>query len=158
MDRGAIAVWKYTGTNAGTLTSDSGALLNTPYSTTARFELEARPSATTPEELLAAAYASCFSMTFAERLEAAGHPARSLRTEARVQLVKPSGYWEIPSLRIHCSAVVPGIAEDEFLAIAHAARIHGPIARAMRAAVTLTVSLESVPGREWQLPLQSALI
>jgi len=156
MDRGAIAVWKYTGTNAGTLTSDSGALLNTPFSPAARFELEARPSATTPEELLAAAYASCFNMTFAERLAAAGHPARSLRTEARVQLVRPSGYWEIPSLRIHCSALVPGIAEDEFLAIAHAARIHGPIGRALRAAVTLTVSLESMPGREWQLPLQSA--
>ena len=89
-------------------------------------------------------------------LAAAGHPARSLRTEARVQLVKPSGYWEIPSLRIHCSAVVPGITEDEFLAIAHTARTQGPIARALRAAVTLTVSLESVPGREWRMPLQRA--
>jgi osmotically inducible protein OsmC len=156
MDRGAIATWSGTGTNAGTLTTDSGALINAPFSTTARFDLEAKPTATTPEELLAAAYAGCFTMTLGERLAAAGHPAHSLRTEARVQLVKPSGYWEIPSIRIHCSAVVPNIAEADFLAIAHAARIHGPIGHAMRADITMTVSLESMPGREWQLPLQRA--
>ena len=156
MDRGAIATWSGTGTNAGTLTTDSGALINAPYSVAARYELEALPSATTPEELLAAAYAGCFTMTLAERLAAAGHPARSLRTEARVQLVKPSGYWEIPSVRLHCSAAVPNIDEAEFLAIAHAARVHGAIRRAMRAEVTMTVSLESLPGREWHLPLQHA--
>lgn len=154
MDRGAIATWSSMGTSRGTLTTDSGALIDVPYSTAARFELEARPSATTPEELLAAAYAGCFTMMFAERLATAGHSARSLRTEARVQLVKPSGYWEIPSIRLHCSADVPGIGEHDFLTIAHAARIHGPIARAMRAAATLTVSLESAPGSEWHVPVQ----
>jgi len=153
MDRGAIAEWKF---DAGTVTTDSGALINAPYSSSARYELEAKLSATTPEELLAAAYASCFTMTFADRLAAAGYATPSLRTEARVQLVRPSGYWEIPAIRVHCSAAVPNIAEDEFLAIAHAARLHGPIARAMRAEVTLTVSLESAPGREWHLPLQQA--
>lgn len=153
MDRGAIATWRGVGTSSGTLTTDSGALIEIPYSTAARFELEARPSATTPEELLAAASAGCFTMTFAERLAAAGHPPHSLRTEARVQLVRPSGYWELPSIRLHCSADVPGITEREFLATAHAARVHGPIARALRATITLTVSLESAPGREWHVPL-----
>ncbi|HTR53561.1 MAG TPA: OsmC family peroxiredoxin [Kofleriaceae bacterium] len=153
MDRGAIAEWTF---DAGTVTTDSGALINAPYSSSARYELEAKPSATTPEELLAAAYASCFTTTFAERLAAAGYATPSLRTEARVQLLRPSGYWEIPAIRVHCSAAVPNIGEDEFLAIAHSARLHGPIARAMRAEVTLTVSLESAPGREWHLPLQHA--
>jgi len=153
MDRGATTRWT---SNTGTITTDSGALIDTPISATARYELEARPSATTPEELLAAAYASCFTITLAQRLAAAGYSSPSLRTEARVQLVRPSGYWEIPAVRVHCSATVPNIAEKEFLEIAHAARIHGPIARAMRAEVTLTVSLESVPGREWQLPLDRA--
>lgn len=153
MDRGAIATWSGIGTRSGTLTTDSGALIEVPYSTAARFELEATPTATTPEELLAAATAGCFTMTFAERLAAAGHPARSLRTEARVQLIRPSGHWEIPAIRLHCSADVPGIGEREFLATAHAARVHGPIARALRATVTLTVSLESAPGREWHVSL-----
>jgi lipoyl-dependent peroxiredoxin len=153
MDRGATADWK---SNAGTVTTDSGALIGAPYASSARYELEARPSATTPEELLGAAMASCFTMTLAERLMAAGYAAPSLRTEVRVQLVRPSGYWEIPSIRVHCSATVPEIGEDEFLAIAHWARRHGPIARALRAELTLTVSLESLPGREWHLPLSHA--
>ncbi len=153
MDRGATADWN---TNAGTITTDSGALINAPYSTSARFELEARLAGTTPEELLAAAYASCFTMTLADKLTAAGYPTPSLRTEARVQLVRPSGYWEIPAIRVHCSAAVPGISEHDFLEIAHSARIQGPIARAMRCEVTLTLSLESAPGREWHLPLQHA--
>ncbi|HEU4729585.1 MAG TPA: OsmC family peroxiredoxin [Kofleriaceae bacterium] len=156
MDRGAIAVWNGKKSNSGTLTTDSGSLIEMPYSPVARYELEARPSATTPEELLAAAYASCFTMTFAEQLTAAGHSASSLRTEVRVQLVRPSGYWEIPSLRIHCSATVPGIEEHEFLTIAHDARKRGPIARALTAEITLTVSLDNAPGREWHIPLQQA--
>src|SRR5512144_2261132 len=65
MDRGATANWN---ASAGTLTTDSGALINMPFSTIARYELEATPSATTPEELLAAAYAACFTMTLAEHL------------------------------------------------------------------------------------------
>lgn len=146
MDRGAIAVWNGMKTSSGTLTTDSGSLIEVPYSPVARYELEARPSATTPEELLAAAAASCFCMTLAEQLAAAGYTACTLRTEVRVQLVRPSGYWEIPHLRIHCTANVLGIAEEEFLAIAHAARKHGAIARALRAEITLTVSLENAPG------------
>ena len=159
MDRGAIAVWNGARTGSGTLTTDSGALIEMPFSPIARYELEARPSATTPEELLAAAYASCFTMTFAEKLTGGGHAPSRLRTEVRVQLVKPSGYWEIPWLRIHCSASVPQIDESEFLAIAHAARKQGPIARALRAEITLTVSLDQAPGREWRVttePLQIA--
>ena len=69
MDRGATANWN---ANAGTVTTDSGALINMPFSTIARYELEATPSATTPEELLAAAYAACITMTLAEHLAAAG--------------------------------------------------------------------------------------
>lgn len=157
MDRGAIAEWNVApGANAGVLTTDSGAMIGVPYSRQARYELEARPSATTPEELLAAAYASCFTMTLAERLVQAGFAAHWLQAEARVLLVRPSGYWEIPAIRLHCSAIVPGIADDEFHAIAHAARMHSPITRALRAEVTLTVSLERGPGHARQPPLPTA--
>lgn len=150
MDRGATAIWS--SQSAGTLATDSGALVGVPYSPKARYELEAQPTATTPEELLAAAYAADFTMTLADRLGAVGHAVTRLHTEARVQLVKPSGYWEIPAVRLHCSAIVPGITENEFLAIAHDARVQAPIARAMRADVTLTVSLASTPPYEAQLP------
>jgi lipoyl-dependent peroxiredoxin len=156
MDRGAVAIWSHPGMNGGTLTTDSGALTNVPCSSVARYELEASPTATTPEELLAAAYAACFTMTFAERLSSAGHPVHSLRTEVRVQLIKPSGHWEIPAVRVHCSATIPSIGESEFLAIAHAARVEGAVARAMRAEVTVTVSLESAPGHQWRVAPEGA--
>jgi osmotically inducible protein OsmC len=146
MDRGAIAVWSAGGANAGTLTTDSGALVSMPCSRVARYELEARPTATNPEELVAAACAGCFAMTLVDRLAAAGHVAHRVQVEARTHLIKPGGRWEIPMIRLHCSATIPGIAEDEFLAIAHVARTEGPIARALRAEITLTVSLDAMPG------------
>jgi len=145
MDRGAIAVSIGNGAGAdgaGTLVTDSGALTNTPFSLKARFEREATPSGTNPEELLAAACASCFNEELAARLAAAGHEAQSLRTEARVQLVKPGNQWTIGGIRIHCTAVVPGISDSEFLAIAHEAKARGPIAHALRPDITVTVSRE----------------
>lgn len=156
MDRGAIAVWSGAGANAGTLTTDSGALQNTPLSPDVRFELEATPTSTTPEELLAAAYAGCFTLDLLERLSASGHPPFSLRTEARVQVVRPSGYWEIPAIRLHCSANVPGISDEEFLALVREARTQGPIARTLRADLVVTVSLETVPDHEWTVSGQPA--
>ena len=80
MDRGAIAVWNDPKGQEGTLTTDSGALTNTPMSPTARFELEAVPTATTPEELLASAYAGCFTMMLATQLQADCDRARQLLT------------------------------------------------------------------------------
>lgn len=143
MDRGAITMWRGVGPDGvGEVTTDSGALHHVRYSAGSRFEQRERTEGTNAEELLAAAEASCFTMTLAERLAEAGHPALAIRTEARVQLIKPSGRWQIPAIRLHCTATVPGIDEHEFLAIAHAAKTDGPIAQATRADVTLTISLE----------------
>lgn len=141
MDRGAIAVSTRADADVvGMLNTDSGALTNTPFSQKARIELEATPSGTNPEELLAAACASCFTATLAERLAAAGYHAHAIRTEARVQLVRPGGHGTIGAIRLHCTAVVPGISDAQFLAIAHDAKTHGPIAQALRPDITLTVS------------------
>lgn len=143
MDRRAIAI--STGAEAGAaargvLTTDSGALTNTPFSLKARYEWEPVPSGTNPEELLAAACAGCFTEELAARLAAAGHQAQQLRTEARVHLVRPGDRWTIGGIRIHCTAVVPGISDEAFLAIVHAAKASGPIEHALRPDVTVTVS------------------
>lgn len=141
MDRTALAVTTAPGADVtGLLSTDSGALVNTPFSQRARFALEATPSGTNPEELLAAACASCFTAELGARLAAAGHAAHSLRTEARVQLIHPGGRWTIGAIRLHCSAIVPGIDDAEFRAIAHAAKAAGPIAHALLPDITLTVS------------------
>jgi osmotically inducible protein OsmC len=140
MDRGAIATWT-AGIDAGTVTTDSGALIGVPYSRGSRFEGDGPPG-TNAEELLAAGQALCFTMALAERLTAAGHPANALRTEARVHLVRPGRHWMVSAIRLHCTATVPGITDSEFLALAHEARMQSPIAQALRADVSLTVSLE----------------
>ena len=67
--RKARAVWYGTGRGGkGNLSSDSGALADTPYSYSTRFEGE---KGTNPEELIAAAHAGCFTMALAFRLQAA---------------------------------------------------------------------------------------
>ena len=68
------------------------------------------PSGSNPEELLAASLAACFTMTLADRLTAAGHPALSMRTEARAMLVRPERRWSVPAMRMHCTATSPGSA------------------------------------------------
>ena len=80
----------------------------------------------------------------------------SLRTEVRVNLIKPHDHWEIPSLRVHCSASIPNIEGAELLAIAHAARVEAVLTRALRAEITMTVSLDGAPGREWHVAPDAA--
>ena len=59
----------------GSISTQSGALKDSPYTFKARFEDESGTSATNPEELIAAAHASCFTMQLSHFLAEAGHPA-----------------------------------------------------------------------------------
>src|SRR5262249_14703024 len=82
MIRKSIAVWRGTGRDGkGDLTTDSGALSQTPYSYKTRFE---DSKGTNPEELIAAAHAGCFTMAVAFQLQIAGKTPTELRTEAAV--------------------------------------------------------------------------
>ena len=78
--RSASSHWSGDGKNGkGTITTQSGVLSNTPYSFSRRFGDE---KGTNPEELIAAAHASCFTMALAFQLTGAGKPAESLDTSA----------------------------------------------------------------------------
>jgi osmotically inducible protein OsmC len=71
MIRKAKAVWRGTGHDGGgSVSTDYGVLIGTPYSFRARFEDE---KGTNPEELIAAAHTGCFSMTLAFVLQGAGY-------------------------------------------------------------------------------------
>jgi len=71
MIRKAKAVWRGTGrAGDGNLSTDSGALAETPYSFRTRFENE---KGTNPEELIAAAHAGCFTMALAFGLQTGGY-------------------------------------------------------------------------------------
>jgi lipoyl-dependent peroxiredoxin len=147
MDRGAIARWK---ADDGKLTTDSGALVNVPYTHASRFELEAFPSGSSPEELLAAAVAGCFAMTFAQQLTDHHHFPYELRVEARVMLVKPRPHtpWSVPAIRLHCNALVTAIADRELAELAHAAKTESPLIRAMGVDVALTLTRDRIEEHE----------
>ncbi len=90
---------------------------------------------TSPEELIAAAHSSCFSMALSNGLAKAGTPATTLDTSAAVDFVPGTGITEI---RLTVRAVVEGISEEDFVAAATAAKEGCPVSQAL-AAVPITL-------------------
>ncbi|HEY0249259.1 MAG TPA: OsmC family peroxiredoxin [Gryllotalpicola sp.] len=124
----ASAVWNGDlPTGNGNITLDSSKLASFSYNWKARSEGEAGVS--TPEELLAAAHAACFSMAFSNELASAGHTPTSVSTTAAVTFDIAQG--GITGSHLLCSATVPGISEEEFQQIAAAAKAGCPVSKAL---------------------------
>jgi len=85
---------------------------------------------TSPEELIAAAHSSCFSMALSNGLAKAGTPATSLDTSAAVDFVPGTGITEI---RLTVKGVVEGISSEDFVAAATAAKEGCPVSQALAA-------------------------
>ena len=95
---------------------------------------------TSPEELLAAAHASCFSMALSSGLAKAGTPAVSLDTVVEVDFQPGQG---VTSIRIAISGDVPGVSLAEFESAATAAKENCPISKAL-SAVPISLEIKSV--------------
>jgi osmotically inducible protein OsmC len=121
---------------SGIVTFDSSSLGSFPVSWPAR---SAEPNGvTSPEELIAAAHATCFAMAFSHALSQAGTPPTQLRTAAEVDFQPGTGITEI---RLHVSGDVPGLDHEGFVAAAHAAKDGCPISQALKAVpITLIVA------------------
>lgn len=92
---------------------------------------------TSPEELIAAAHASCFSMALANVLAKGGTPPTTLHTRAEVDFQAGEG---ITGIRLHASGDVPGLDDDGFRAAAEDARVNCPVSKALAAVpISLTV-------------------
>lgn len=92
---------------------------------------------TSPEELIAAAHASCFSMALSSRLAKAGTPATLLTTRAEVDFQPGEG---ITAVRLHVVGDVPGMDAEAFAAQAEDAKENCPVSKALAAVpITLTV-------------------
>ena len=94
---------------------------------------------TSPEELLAAAHASCFSMAFSSNLAKAGHRAERLSVSAEVTADKLDTGWTVLSSALTVRGIVPGIGREDFVAIAETAKDGCPISRAISDTVKITV-------------------
>lgn len=123
-----------TGTASGV---SSGTFTDLPVSWASRTE---EPSGrTSPEELLAAAHASCYAMAFSGRLARAGTPPERLSVAAEVTFDKQDAGWKVVSSALTVHGVVPGISSADFHAEAEAARDGCPISGALHGNVALSV-------------------
>jgi osmotically inducible protein OsmC len=100
---------------------------------------EAPEGRTSPEELLAAAHAACYSMAFSNGLAKAGHPPEHLHVAAEVAFEKVGDGWSVTSSALQVIGRVPGIAEAEFERLAEEAKDGCPISRALKGNVELSV-------------------
>lgn len=94
---------------------------------------------TSPEELLAAAHASCFAMALSAGLARRGTPPQHLHVEAEVTIDKVAESWSVTSSRLIVLGQVDGIAEADFAAACEAAKDGCPISRALNENVQITV-------------------
>jgi len=124
----------------GHVSTASGALDNQPYGFTTRFEDE---PGTNPEELIAAAHASCFTMALSFALAREGHTVGSIDTSAKVTLEKEGDGFTITRSALSTKARVPGIAKDKFKDIAADAKVNCPISKLLNTEITLEATLES---------------
>lgn len=94
---------------------------------------------TTPEELIAAAHAACFSMALSNVLAKDGAPPERLSVSVTVTFVPGTG---ITTSAIEVSGSVPGLDEDGFRAAAETAKDNCPVSKALQGNVELSVTSE----------------
>ena len=139
----ATAVWEGgLKDGKGTITAEKGAFKATPYSAAQRFEGAGGPG-TTPEELIAAAHAACFSMASSGALAAAGMTPKRLEVSATVTLEPKDGKPTVTSSHLVMKAQVPGADNAKFQEAVNGAKANCPISRLLNTEITLEATLES---------------
>jgi osmotically inducible protein OsmC len=124
----------------GRVSTQSGVLSDARYDFNTRFENEA---GTNPEELIAAAHASCFTMALSFALAGAGHTDGTLDTKAAVTLDKDGDGFKVTKSALTLTAKIPNISESEFQKIAAEAKAGCPISKLLNAEISLDAKLES---------------
>ncbi|MBQ0986921.1 OsmC family protein [Streptomyces sp. F63] len=121
----------------GTVTLDSSGVGEYPVSWPSR--AEEPDGRTSPEELIAAAHSSCFSMALSNGLSKAGTPPTRLTTRAEVTFQPGTG---ITGIHLTVSGEVPGTDAESFTAAAEDAKANCPVSQALAGTtITLTASL-----------------
>lgn len=122
----------------GHVTAASG-VLDAPYGFGTRFGDE---PGTNPEEMIAAAHASCFTMATSFALAKAGHTDGKLETECKVTLEKDGDGFAVKRSALKLTAQVPGIERAEFERLANEAKAGCPISKLLKCEITLETTLE----------------
>ena len=122
---------------SGTVSLDSSGLASFDVTWASRSE---EPNGrTSPEELIAAAHSSCFSMALSNGLAGAGTPPQALDTRAEVDFIPGQGITEV---RLTVRGRVDGMSNDDFVAAAENAKVNCPVSQALTGTtITLDAAL-----------------
>jgi osmotically inducible protein OsmC len=115
----------------------SGAVTRLPVTWAAR--TVAHEGKTSPEELLAAAHASCFSMAFSARLGRNGTPAQHMDVRSDVTFDKGDAGWKVTRSHITVRVKAEGLDEAKLTELAEDAKDNCPISQAIKGNVELSV-------------------
>lgn len=124
----------------GWTSTQSGVLKDQPYGFNTRFEDGA---GTNPEELIAAAHASCFTMALSFALAGEGYNDGTLETDARVTVDKDGDGFTITSSKLALKASIPGIDAEDFAKIAEGAKANCPVSKLLNCEISLTHELSN---------------
>ena len=134
-------------TGSGTVSAGSSMLFtDLPVSWPSR--TESPEGRTSPEELLAAAHASCFAMALSGALARAGMPPDHMHVSASVTFDKVGEAWTVTTSQLDVVGTVPGMDADAFDAAAADAKDNCPISRAITGNVELSISATLEDGHE----------
>lgn len=122
----------------GTISTQSGALDAYPYGFATRFE---GVPGSNPEELIAAAHASCFTMALSLILGEAGLTADKMDTKAVVTLEQQDGGFAVTASHLTLQATIPGTDDAQFQELAAKAKANCPISKLLKAEISLEAEL-----------------
>ncbi len=122
----------------GAISTESGALSESPYGFSSRFEGQ---RGSNPEELLGAAHASCFTMALSLILGQAQLTAERMETSAVVTLEQVDDGYAITAVHLTLTAKVPGATQEQFEELANQAKAGCPVSKLFNTKITLDASL-----------------
>ena len=122
---------------SGTVSTESGVVRDATIKWSSR--AEAADENTSPEELIAAAHASCVSMALAHGLAQAGTPAQHIESQATATFDQVGDGFRMTTMRLQIRGQVDGIDEDGFREAADQAKDNCPVSQALSDDVEVTL-------------------
>ncbi|MDI7864236.1 OsmC family protein [Rhizobiaceae bacterium n13] len=125
---------------AGSVSTESGALENHPFTYFSRY---GDKPGTNPEELVGAAHAACFTMSFVRMLGTLNLAPQHLDARSEVTIDKDGEGFSITAVHLSLVARVPGIDEETFQSVAHKAKAFCPVSKLMNVEITFEARLDN---------------
>ncbi len=125
----------------GSLSTKSGVLNKSPYSAKARFE--GGTSQTTPEEMIGAAHAGCYTMALGFGLMRAGINQKSISTEAEVEVILGEKGANITGIKLKTVVEAPGADAEKIKQVAEDAKVNCPVSKALAGVPSITLDIDA---------------